>query len=86
MQHPVGYRINEEKGRAELTDFWQVLTQNTALNQVFHSFAAAFLTGGAFMVGIAAFHLMRKKHIPVMRTSLRLGLVTLAVGGLLTAV
>ncbi|MGX1251616.1 cytochrome bd-type quinol oxidase subunit 1 [Streptomyces ambofaciens] len=81
MQHPVGYRINEEKGRAELTDFWQVLTQNTTLNQVFHSFSAAFLTGGAFMVGIAAFHLMRKKHIPVMRTSLRLGLVTLAVGG-----
>ncbi|CAL9519234.1 Cytochrome bd-II ubiquinol oxidase subunit 1 [Streptomyces sp. enrichment culture] len=86
MQHPVGYRINEEKGRAELTDFWQVLTQNTALNQVFHSFSAAFLTGGAFMVGIAAFHLRRKKHIPVMRTSLRLGLVTLAVGGLLTAI
>ncbi|WP_406726584.1 cytochrome ubiquinol oxidase subunit I [Streptomyces sp. GD-15H] len=86
MQHPVGYRINEEKGRAELTDFWLVLTQNTTLNQVFHSFSAAFLTGGAFMVGIAAFHLMRKKHIPVMRTSLRLGLVTMAVGGLLTAV
>ncbi|GGL99310.1 cytochrome ubiquinol oxidase subunit I [Streptomyces fumigatiscleroticus] len=86
MQHPVGYRINKEKGRAELTDFWQVLTQNTALNQVFHSFSAAFLTGGAFMVGIAAFHLMRKKHVPVMRTSLRLGLVTLAVGGLLTAI
>ncbi|MGW5617472.1 cytochrome ubiquinol oxidase subunit I [Streptomyces sp. NPDC003877] len=86
MQHPVGYRINEEKGRAELTDFWLVLTQNTTLNQVFHSFSAAFLTGGAFMVGIAAFHLLRKKHIPVMRTSLRLGLVTVAVGGLLTAV
>lgn len=86
MQHPVGYRINEEKGRAELTDFWVVLTQNTTLNQVFHSFSAAFLTGGAFMVGIAAFHLLRKKHIPVMRTSLRLGLVTVAVGGLLTAV
>ncbi|CAM5629361.1 Cytochrome D ubiquinol oxidase, subunit 1 OS=Streptomyces glaucescens OX=1907 GN=SGLAU_16750 PE=3 SV=1 [Streptomyces glaucescens] len=86
MQHPVGYRINEEKGRAELTDFWAVLSQNTTLNQVFHSFSAAFLTGGAFMVGIAAFHLMRKKHIPVMRTSLRLGLVTLAVGGLFTAI
>ncbi|WAU86028.1 cytochrome ubiquinol oxidase subunit I [Streptomyces sp. Qhu-G9] len=86
MQHPVGYRINEQKGRAELTDFWLVLTQNTAVNQVFHSFSAAFLTGGAFMVGIAAFHLMRKKHIPVMRTSLRLGLVTMAVGGLLTAI
>jgi cytochrome d ubiquinol oxidase subunit I len=86
MQHPVGYRINEDKGRAELTDFWLVLTQNTTLGQVFHTLSAAFLTGGAFMVGIAAYHLMRKKHIVTMKTSLRLGLVTMVVGGLLTAV
>ena len=45
MQHPVGYRINEQKGRAELTDFWLVLTQNTALAQAFHTLTAAFLTG-----------------------------------------
>ncbi|WP_392893668.1 cytochrome ubiquinol oxidase subunit I [Streptomyces sp. LN699] len=86
MQHPVGYRINEKTGRAELTDFLLVLTQNTALAQVFHTLTAALLTGGAFMVGIAAFHLLRKKHIPVMRTSLRLGLIAVVVGGLLTAV
>jgi cytochrome bd ubiquinol oxidase subunit I len=86
MQHPVGYQFNKEKGRAELTDFWLVLTQNTTLTQVFHTLSAAFLTGGAFMVGIAAFHLARKKHIPVMRTSLRLGLVTVVAAGLLTAI
>lgn len=54
MQHPVGYRIDEVTGRAELTDFWLVLTQNTALAQFFHTMAAAVLTGGAFMAGIAA--------------------------------
>ncbi|MGA5420919.1 cytochrome ubiquinol oxidase subunit I [Streptomyces lavendulocolor] len=86
MQHPVGYEINEKTGRAELTDFWLVLTQNTTLTQVFHTMSAAFLTGGAFMVGIAAFHLARKKHIPVMKTSLRLGLVTVVVGGMFTAI
>ncbi|MFF0184657.1 cytochrome ubiquinol oxidase subunit I [Streptomyces sp. NPDC005244] len=86
MQHPVGYRINKTKGRAELTDFWHVLTQNTALTQAFHTLSASFLTGGAFMVGIAAIHLARKKHIGVMKTSLRLGLVTVVIGGLLTAV
>ncbi|MFD6987745.1 cytochrome ubiquinol oxidase subunit I [Streptomyces sp. NPDC059943] len=92
MQHPVGYRINEERGRAELTDFWAVLTQNTALAQFFHTMTAAFMVGGAFMVGISAFHLARRKgaehrkNIPVMRTSLRLGLVTLVTAGLLTAV
>ncbi len=86
MQHPVGYRINKATGRAELTDFWAVLTQNTALTQAFHTLSASFLTGGAFMTGIAAYHLARKKHIRVMKTSLRLGLVTVVVAGLLTAV
>ncbi|SDK80814.1 cytochrome ubiquinol oxidase subunit I [Streptomyces indicus] len=86
MQHPVGYKINEEKGRAELTDFWHVLTQNTAIAQMFHTMTGAFMVGGAFMAGIAAYHLMRKKHIETMKTSLRLGLVTLAISGVLSAV
>ncbi|MGP3924533.1 cytochrome ubiquinol oxidase subunit I [Streptomyces sp. 8N616] len=86
MQHPVGWRFNEASGRAELADFWRVISQDTTLVVVFHTLTAAFLTGGAFIVGIAAYHLMRGKHIPVMRTSLRLGLVTLVVAGLLTAV
>lgn len=86
MQHPVGYRINEESGRAEMTDFLGILFQNTALAQFFHTMTAAIITGGAFMVGIAAYHLVRKRHIAVMRSSLRLGLVTLVIGGLLTVV
>jgi cytochrome d ubiquinol oxidase subunit I len=86
MQHPVGYRINPTSGRAELTDFWAVLSQNTAVAQAFHTLTAAFLTGGAFMVGIAAYHLARKRHIPVMKTSLRLGLITVVIAGALTAI
>ncbi|MFI2187278.1 cytochrome ubiquinol oxidase subunit I [Streptomyces sioyaensis] len=86
MQHPVGYKYNAVTGRAELTDFWKVLTQDTTLVVAFHTLTAAFLTGAAFMVGISAFHLMRKKHIKVMRTSLRLGLVTLVIAGVLTAI
>ncbi|MHC5904196.1 cytochrome ubiquinol oxidase subunit I [Streptomyces sp. S6] len=86
MQHPVGYKINGAKGRAELTDFWLVLTQNTALSQAFHTLTAAFLTGGAFMVGISAFHLVRRRHIVEMKTTLRLGLITVVIAGLLTAI
>ncbi|MET9689501.1 cytochrome ubiquinol oxidase subunit I [Streptomyces sp. NPDC006514] len=85
MQHPVGYTISPETGRAELTDFLAVLTQETTLVVVYHTLAAAFLTGGALMAGVAAFHLRRGRHVPVMRASLRLGLVTLALAGLLVA-
>jgi cytochrome d ubiquinol oxidase subunit I len=86
MQHPVGFTFNRATKRAELTDFWHVLSQNTTLVVVFHTLTAAYLTGGAFIVGIAAYHLMRHQHIPVMRASLRLGLVTLVAAGLLTAI
>ncbi|MCM2420368.1 cytochrome ubiquinol oxidase subunit I [Streptomyces sp. RKAG293] len=86
MQHPVGYTYNKVTGRAELTDFWKVITQDTTLVVVFHTITAAFLTGAAFMIGISAYHLARKKHIAVMRTSLRLGLAVAVVAGLLTAI
>jgi cytochrome d ubiquinol oxidase subunit I len=86
MQHPVGYTVNEESGRAELNDFLAVLTQNTAVAQFAHTITAAFLVGGSFMVGIAAYHLTRGRHIPVMRASMRLGLITMVIAGLLSAV
>lgn len=86
MQHPVGYHLDEQTGRAELNDFVAVLTQETTLVVVFHTLTAAFVAGGAFMAGISAYHLLRGRHVPVMRTSLRLGLVTLVAAGALTAV
>lgn len=86
MQHPVGFRINEESGRAEMTDFAQMLFQNTTLVVVFHTLTAAFLTAAAFMAGIACYHLARRKHVKVMRTSLRLALTTAVVFGIGTAV
>lgn len=81
MQHPVGFRIDDEQGRAELTDFGAVLTQNTAVAAYLHTAAAAFLTGGAFMIGVSAWHLARRSNIDVFRPSLTLALwVTLAAG------
>ncbi|WP_354641648.1 cytochrome ubiquinol oxidase subunit I [Kitasatospora camelliae] len=94
MQHPVGYRIDPATGKAQLTDIGRVLFQNTTLVQAFHTITAAFLTGAAFMVGIASYHLWRAKRgketdgrkTASMRTSLRVALVIAAVAGLGTAV
>ncbi|GGP34079.1 cytochrome ubiquinol oxidase subunit I [Streptomyces abikoensis] len=96
MQHPVGYRINPATGRTELTDIGRVLFQDTTLVVVFHTLTAAFLTGGAFMIGISAYLLVgqaRRKTadrdprtISALRSSLRLGLIAAVVFGLLTAV
>ena len=50
MQHPVGYEFNADLNRAELTDFGQVLFQNTAVIAWFHTMAASFVAGAAFMM------------------------------------
>jgi cytochrome d ubiquinol oxidase subunit I len=85
MQHPTGYTYNQATGRAVLTDFWSVLTQDTTLVVVLHTLTASFLVGAAFMIGIATYHLVRKQHVEVMKTSLRLGLFVAVIAGLLTA-
>ncbi len=94
MQHPVGYEINPVTGKAQLNDIARVLFQDTSVVVVLHTLTAAFLTGAAFVVGIASFHLWRTKRRPegadpkrtaAMRTSLRLGLVLAVVFGLGTA-
>ena len=46
MQNPVGYRINPDSGRAELTDFPAVLTNKVALITFPHTLAGSFLVAG----------------------------------------
>jgi cytochrome d ubiquinol oxidase subunit I len=82
MQHPVGYRVNEATGRAELTDFVAVLTNSTMLTTFPHTIAASYLTAGLFIVGISAWHLARRQHVEVFRPSLRMALVVTLVAAL----
>ena len=86
MQHPVGYTINEERGRAELTDIVAVLTQNTALGHFFHTIPAAFFTAGAFMVGISAWMLVKKREENLFRKTAKAGLWTVVVSFALIAI
>jgi cytochrome bd ubiquinol oxidase subunit I len=59
MQHPVGARYNEERGRAELTSIWELLTNNTALAAFPHVLAGAFLTAGTFVAGVGGWWMVR---------------------------
>jgi cytochrome d ubiquinol oxidase subunit I len=79
MQHPVGYIYNEVKNRAELVDFKAVLTQNTAVATFFHTIPSAAFTGAAFMAGISAWLIIKKKDIEMARGTLKLGLITMLV-------
>lgn len=72
MQHPVGYTIRN--GRAELTDFFAVF-QKFALLQYLHTIAGAFLLAAFFVMGISAYHLLKKQHIDFFTRSFRIAFV-----------
>ncbi|GMA34373.1 cytochrome ubiquinol oxidase subunit I [Demequina litorisediminis] len=89
MQHPVGAVYNAETGRAEMTDIWAVLTNNTTLVAFPHVIATAFLVAGTFVAGIAVYWMVRhsrkdKDHadIPMYRTAARFGAVVMLISGL----
>ena len=86
MQHPVGSTVNPVTGRAELHDFGAVLTNPTAVGAFAHTITASFLTAGMFVLGIAAYHLVRRNEVAVFRSSLRLALVTVVIAGIGTMI
>lgn len=79
MQHPVGYIINEQSGRAELTDFAQVLFQNTAVASFLHTIPAAFFGAGALFAGVGAWMVIRNKSAEVGRPAMKLGMISVIV-------
>jgi cytochrome d ubiquinol oxidase subunit I len=72
MQHPVGYTIRH--GRAELTDFLAVVTQPFGFQIYFHTISGAYILAGFVVMGISAYHLLRKQHLAFFTKSFRMGL------------
>lgn len=79
MQHPVGFRVNEARGRAELTDIFAVLFQNTAISSFAHTISFAFFTAGSFLVGVSAWLLVKNREKAMATSTLKLGLVTVMI-------
>src|SRR5689334_24377938 len=89
MQNPVGYRLNPETRRAELTDFVAVLTNKVQLVTFPHVVAAAYLVGGAVVMAVGLWHLRRTdvgRDQGLYRRATRLGAVVVLVAGLGVAV
>ena len=89
MQHPVGYRFNPDSGRAELTDFWAVMFNKVQLVTFPHVVFAAYMTGGAFVLGVAAYLYLRSRStddLPLHMKAMRVGAAVTLVAGLGVAI
>ncbi|MDK2817256.1 MAG: cytochrome bd ubiquinol oxidase subunit [Moorella sp. (in: firmicutes)] len=83
MQEPVGYVLRN--GRAEMTDFFALLTNPHVLYQFPHTVLAGFVTASFFVMGISAYHLLRQSQLEPFRRSFRLALITGVISSLLVA-
>jgi cytochrome d ubiquinol oxidase subunit I len=72
MQHPVGYVIRN--GRAELESFSAVVFQGWAVLTFVHTVSAAYILSAFLVMGISAYHLLRKQHVDFFTRSFRLAL------------
>ena len=59
MQHPVGYELNSQTGRAEATDIAQILLQGFVWFAWGHVIFAGLMTGGFLVLGVSCWHLLR---------------------------
>jgi len=78
MQNPVGYEIRN--GRAELTSFAAVMMNPTALISIVHTIGAAATTGAFFIMGISAWHILRKNEVKLFTFSLKVALAVATIG------
>jgi cytochrome bd ubiquinol oxidase subunit I len=73
MQEPVGYVYRN--GRAELNDFAAVVFNKFAILEFFHTVPAAFLLSAFFVMGISAYHLLKRQHVDFFTRSFKIALV-----------
>ncbi len=78
MQEPVGYVLRN--GRAEMTDFFALLTNPHVWVQFPHVFFSGITTAAFFVLGISAWHLLRKSNVDFFRRSFQIGIVYGVIG------
>jgi len=73
MQEPVGYILRN--GRAEMTDFIALITNPHVFYQFPHTVLSGFVTAAFFVMGISAYHLLKKNHLDVFRRSFHMAVI-----------
>jgi cytochrome bd ubiquinol oxidase subunit I len=85
MQHPVGYHlVTDAMGqiRAEMIDFGALLTNANGWYKFFHTVTSGYVVAAFFVMGISAWHLLRKSNLDFFKRSFR----TAAIFGLASTI
>ncbi|MDZ7814860.1 MAG: cytochrome d ubiquinol oxidase subunit II [Planctomycetota bacterium] len=92
MHHPVGFSMEQKTvgGKvidvAVLDNFWAVAFNPYAIHQIIHTLFGSFVFAGFFVIGISAYHLLKKNEEKLFRKSLMSGLVFAAISLVISVV
>ncbi|MFO7654915.1 MAG: cytochrome ubiquinol oxidase subunit I [Candidatus Krumholzibacteriia bacterium] len=88
MQTPAGYHIVETPygARAEITSFWEAVLNPSTLDRLSHTLMGTWQAGAFFVISVASFYLLRRKHEDFARQSIRIALVVAMLGSTLQLV
>jgi len=77
QQTPAGFHIVGEGlfARAEITDFWAMVFNPSAVDRLVHTLIGAYILGGFLLMSIAAFYLLKGRHVEFGRKTFFLGLI-----------
>jgi cytochrome d ubiquinol oxidase subunit I len=84
MQQPVGFDL--QNGRAELVSFFQVVFNKFGWMIFLHVIAGAFVLTAFFVMGISAYHLLKRQQVAFFTRSFKIALVTGFAASVLVAV
>ena len=92
QQTPDGYTVRDVETpagvvqRAELTDFWNVVFNPSAMGRLIHVLLGALILASFFVLSISAYYLLKKKHAEFARKSFVPALVLGAIASLAVAI
>lgn len=84
MQHPVGYVMRN--GRAELASFADVVFNGYGILKFLHQLPSAYTLAGFFVMGISAWHLLKKNEITFFKKSFKVAATFTMICALLTVI
>lgn len=92
QQTPAGFAIRDFATpagivkRAELTDFWSVVFNPSAMDRLVHVLIGAFILGSFFVLSISAYYIIKNRHLDLARRSFSVALVVAAIASLAAVV
>jgi cytochrome d ubiquinol oxidase subunit I len=85
MQTPTGYHLVKAptgEMRAEVSSFWGVIFNPSAMDRLLHVIVGAWMTGAFLVLSVSAWYLLRNRHQEFSHACIKVALVIATFGGI----